>query len=98
MRRTNFLWDFEIQTDHLIPARRPDLEIVNKKKEKKKKENLPNSGLCNRCVRNNSQRFGKGACRFRNQRTSRDYQDYNIINIGQNTEKSPEELMSLKLQ
>ena len=25
-------WDFEIQTDHLISARRPDLEIVNKKK------------------------------------------------------------------
>ena len=25
------LWDFEIQKDHLISARRPDLEIVNKK-------------------------------------------------------------------
>ena len=24
-------WDFEIQTDHLISARRPDLVIVNKK-------------------------------------------------------------------
>ena len=28
------LWDFDIQTDHLIPARRPDLIIINKKKEK----------------------------------------------------------------
>ena len=28
------LWNFEIQTDHLISARRPDLVIVkNKKKE-----------------------------------------------------------------
>ena len=26
------LWDFEIQTDHLISARRPDLMIVKKKK------------------------------------------------------------------
>ena len=26
------LWDFEIQTDHLIPDRRPDLVIVNKNK------------------------------------------------------------------
>ena len=26
------LWDFNIQTDHLIPARRPDLLIINKKK------------------------------------------------------------------
>ena len=29
------LWDFEIQTDHLIPARRPDLVKDNKKKKKK---------------------------------------------------------------
>ena len=28
-------WDFEIQTDYLIPARRPDSEIVNKKKKKR---------------------------------------------------------------
>ena len=26
------LWDFNIQTDHLIPARRPDLIIINKTK------------------------------------------------------------------
>ena len=26
------LWDFIIQTDHLISARRPDLIIINKKK------------------------------------------------------------------
>ena len=39
--------DFEIQTDHLISARQPDLLIVNEKKKKKKeKKNLPNSGLC----------------------------------------------------
>ena len=25
------LWDFEIQTDHLISARRADLAIINKK-------------------------------------------------------------------
>ena len=29
------LWDFNIQTDHLIPARRPDLIIINNKKIKK---------------------------------------------------------------
>ena len=28
------LWDFEIQTDHLISARRPDQVIVNKKKKR----------------------------------------------------------------
>ena len=29
------LWDFDIQTDHLISARRPDLIIINKKKKRK---------------------------------------------------------------
>ena len=28
------LWDFYIQTEHLIPARRPDLIIINKKKRR----------------------------------------------------------------
>ena len=27
-------WDFDIHTDHLISARRPDLIIINKKKER----------------------------------------------------------------
>ena len=37
-----FLWDFEIQTDHQISGRRPDLIMINKKK----KENLQNCGFC----------------------------------------------------
>ena len=32
------LWDFDIQTDHLISARRPALIIINKKKKKRKKK------------------------------------------------------------
>ena len=27
-----FLWDFDIHTDHLISASRPDFKIINKKK------------------------------------------------------------------
>ena len=38
------LWDFNLQTDHLIAARRPDLIIINKKK--KKKEKLQNCRHC----------------------------------------------------
>ena len=30
-------WDFDVQTDHIISARKPDLIVINKK-EKKKKE------------------------------------------------------------
>ena len=44
-----FLWDFNIQTDHLILARRPDLIIINKKKKKKK--NQQNCKLCWRNVK-----------------------------------------------
>ena len=29
------LWDFDIQTDHLISARRPDLVIINNNKKKR---------------------------------------------------------------
>ena len=36
-------WDFEIQIDHQILAKWPDLEI---KKGEEKKENLPYTGLC----------------------------------------------------
>ena len=36
------LWDFDIHTDHLISARRPDLIIINKKI----KEKLQNCRLC----------------------------------------------------
>ena len=34
------LWDFDIQTDHLISARRPDLIIINKKRELAKQSAL----------------------------------------------------------
>ena len=32
--RHKVLWNFNIQRDHLIPARRPDLIIINNKKKK----------------------------------------------------------------
>ena len=38
MRRNKILCNFEIQIDHLIPARRPDLVLIYKKKKKKKKD------------------------------------------------------------
>ena len=32
------LWDFDIQTDRRISARRPDLIVIDQKKKKKKKK------------------------------------------------------------
>ena len=47
------LWDFDIQTDHLISARRPDLIIINNKKE-----NLKNSRFCcPGCPQNKTERM-----------------------------------------
>ena len=34
--KQKLLWDFDIQTDHLISARRPDLIIINEKRERAK--------------------------------------------------------------
>ena len=34
------LWDFEIQMDHFIPARRPDLMLINQKKQQQKKQKI----------------------------------------------------------
>ena len=42
--------------------------------------------------------FGKETGRFRNRRTSGDHPDYRIFTIGQDTEKSPRDLLSFKLQ
>ena len=42
------LWDFDIQTDHLISASRPDLIIINKKKKKKRRKFAKLSTLLSR--------------------------------------------------
>ena len=117
------LWDFQIQIDHPIPARRPDQVLINKKKEnllssgfchssrpqsKKKRKwkdtQIPGSYLrtkktiehadngdihCSRCTRNGPQSLGKRIRRVRNQRKNPGHSNYGIIEISQNTEKSP---------
>ena len=40
------LWDFEIETDHLISSRQSDLLILNNNNNNNTEENLPNCGLC----------------------------------------------------
>ena len=44
-------WDFNIQTDHLISARRPDLTIINKKKKKKICKIVDFAVLANRWIK-----------------------------------------------
>ena len=50
------LGDFEIQTDHSILARRPDLVLAKKKKKKKKNCHL---GFCSSGPQNKSKKIDK---------------------------------------
>ena len=43
------LWNFEIQIDHLIPARRPDLVIIIKKERKKRTCRIENFAVLADC-------------------------------------------------
>ena len=122
------LWDFNIQTDHIISARRPDLIVINKKKrtckvvdfdvpadhriklkesEKKDKyldlarelKKLSNmkctNHICDWCTRYSNERTIKRSGGLGKKRASGNYPNYCIIEIGQNTEKSPRDLSRL---
>ena len=41
IRRIFIVWDFEIQTDHIIPTSRPGLAVIEKKKERKRGRTYP---------------------------------------------------------
>ena len=47
---------------------------------------------CNWCTQNRQQRIGTRTGGLGNKRTSEDNPNYNIVEIGQNTEKSPGDL------
>ena len=128
--RMTLLWDFEIQTDHLISARRQDLMIINnnnnkrtcrivnfavpadyrvKLKESKKKDkyldlakelkklwNMKVTGILIVIgALGSHQRIGTRTGVQGNKKTSGDYLNYSIIEIGQNTEKSSGDLRRL---
>ena len=120
------LWDFEIQTNHLISARQPDLIINNKKERtcrivdfavladhKVKSENAKSKYLdparelktvvhesedyssCNWCSWYNHRRIVSRTGGLGNNGTGGDCPNNSIVEIGQNTEKSPGDLRRL---
>ena len=52
---------------------------------------------CNQYAQYSHQRISKGSGWFGNKSTSRDHPNSSIIKISKNTEKSPRDLLSLKL-
>ena len=106
------LWNFEIQTDHLIPARRPDLVLIIKKKaclrinmylshyrelRKLVKHEGYGDTYFKRDTWNGFQGLGKGIEAVGNRRKNRDRSNYSIIEIGQNTKTSPVDLKRLSV-
>ena len=122
------LWDFDIQTNHLNLARRPDLTIIEKKKtwrivhftvpanhkvkskeSEKKRMYLDQARVlektvehesdgytnCNWCPWYSHRRIDKGNVGLGSKRTSGDHPNYCIIEIEQNSEKSPGDLRRL---
>ena len=77
------LRNFNIQTDQLIPARRPDLIIIN------------DCTNCNWCFWHNNKRIIKRPGGLGSWRTGRDYSNDSITENGHNTKKSPEDLRRL---
>ena len=101
------LWDFEIQTDHLISARRPDLEIVKKKLKNKRtcqiedfagqRRKLWNMGITMILIVIGAhgtvrKKMKKRAGRIGNKNMSGNYPNDSAAKISQNTEKSPGDL------
>ena len=64
----------------------------------KKKHETDHCTNCNWCSWYSDQRIVKGTGGLRGWRTSGDHSNYNIIDIGQNTEKSPGDLRRLAVQ
>ena len=90
------LRDFEIQTDHLNSARRPEQEIVKKKRKLKNMEyERDGDSNCNWCTRYRHQMFDTGIGGFGYESISGDHQNYSIVKIGQIPEKSPGDLRRL---
>ena len=75
------------------------LNLARELKKKKAVEHEGNSDTnYNWCTWNGPQRLGKEDGRVRNQRTSRNYPNYRIVEVGPNTERSDGDLLSLRLQ
>ena len=71
------------------------LDLGRKSKQKAIEHEGDGDSTCNWCVRNNPQMVCQVIGIIGNQKTSLGHPTYSIVKIGQNTEKSPEDLRRL---
>ena len=92
-KRTGRIVDFAVKLKE--NEKRDKYRDFRKELKKTMEHEVDGDTNCNRCLRNNPQRFGKWIRRHRNRRTLRDLQNISIFKISQNTKKSPRELRGL---
>ena len=89
--------DFTVPADYRVKLKETekyrDLERESKKQTVEHESDVYTN--CNWCSWYSHQRIIKGTGEFGNKRTNEDHPNYYIIEIGQNTEKSPGKLMRL---
>ena len=100
--RTLRIMDFAVPADYRVKVKEIEkkdkyLDFVRELKNTLEYENDDNTN-CIWCFWYNQQRISTRNGGLGNKRTSGDHPNDCIIEIGQNTEKSPGDLLSLKLQ
>ena len=93
-KRTCKMVDFTVPADHRVELKESEkkdnyLDLARELKKKTVENESDDDIDCNWCSWYIHQRIGKRTEKFSNKRTSGDHPNYSIIEIGQNTEKSP---------
>ena len=88
--------DFDVPADHGVKLKESEkrdkyMDFVRELKKTTEHESDCDTN-CNQCTLYSNQMIGKGTRGIENKRTSGDHPNYSIIEIGQNTEKSPGDL------
>ena len=98
--RVCWIVDFAVPTDHRVKSKENKKRYQHRDLAKELKEKLCNMRvtvmlLVISMLGNDPERISKKDGRVGNQRTNRDHPNYNIIEIGQKTKKSPEDFRRL---
>ena len=90
--------DFAFEADHRIKSKeieKSDKYLDLARKLKIMEHESDGNTYCNKCTWNDPKSIGKGTKKRRNKWPSGDLSNYHMVNIEQNTEKSPGDLRSL---
>ena len=92
--------DFDVPENHRVKLKEGEmkdkcLDLTSELKKKTVEHESDRYTNCNWCSWYNQQRIGRGNGGARNKWTSGNYPKYSIVNISQNTTRSPEDMRRL---